>query len=74
MCVSKCVYLQFSFICAKLTSFADNLAFLIDGEHHYSLLPSLGIKPSDILGFSPQESRTWESGTNLAPFDTEVCS
>lgn len=49
----------------------DNLSFLVDGEQNYSLLPFQGVQLSDVVGFSHHESRTWSSGTNLAPFDTE---
>lgn len=51
---------------------SDQISFYVDGDYKSGVLECPGTKLTDYLDFNQTERKRWESGTNLAPFDTEV--
>ncbi|XP_054261821.1 uncharacterized protein LOC128985882 [Macrosteles quadrilineatus] len=48
----------------------DNLSFYVDGQSQQALLPPSG-RLSELLGLQKSEVASWETGSRLAPFDTD---
>lgn len=54
-----------------LCSITDNLLFYVDGQSQQALLPP-SVTLTELLGFKQSDNPAWNTGSRIAPFDTDV--
>ena len=73
-CFYKYYARTFSFHVNWISVCLDQLTFLVDGGDERTVTVPQGKTLVGAMGFSEQESRTWESRFKLAPFNDQVSS